>query len=352
MAMENSLAAMFASQYADAITEQQASCTHTSSGTICKISHKMPNGEMWVRCVICGTTWRDGEMMGAAKAKSAPDCYQRRLMAWQGGKKIPVTPDEQGGGWKTEWFGAHIQPATLKAAQKLIDDWNDSGMLIEYRLITSLPCSRCKKEVKEIYQNDLCFDCHLEDKKTQETVMPPKKVKNWSMDNVVGFTIKTGVSKPMPNPFIQKMKTATPMLTPLKLTVTRKEGDIWELPKSNSPMWTQQWGYQGSAKEPYIVSHKSQGPYNTNSVTPEGWACSCKAFTRNMPRVDCKHIVRIKLDTGVSLTTVKKAMASLDDAEEKAFAEWKRQQAAAKTPVAKEGGNKLNLFGNTGRKFR
>ena len=34
------------------------------------------------------------------------------------------------------------------------------------------------------------------------------------------------------------------------------QGEIRKLPKSSSPMFTDQWSYQGSAKAPYIVSRK------------------------------------------------------------------------------------------------
>ena len=45
------------------------------------------------------------------------------------------------------------------------------------------------------------------------------------------------------------------------------------------------WGVSGSAAMPYIVSEAKDG----------NWACSCMAWTRNHPREDCKHIMRVKL---------------------------------------------------------
>jgi len=56
--------------------------------------------------------------------------------------------------------------------------------------------------------------------------------------------------------------------------------------------------------------------------------------------------------TGISKGAVKIA-ANLTAADEEAFKQWKRDRATAKkeAPV-KEGANKLNLFANTGRKFR
>lgn len=132
--------------------------------------------------------------------------------------------------------------------------------------------------------------------------------------------------------------------------VIRKEGDIWKLPKSTSPMWTEQWGYQGSSKVPYIVSHNSQKI--DGSTTSDGWACSCPNFTRHTPRTPCKHILNVQIKEG--LTAVPKAVAKLAnvDAEKlKAFEAWEREQAAAKKqgPASR---SKLNLFGETGRKFR
>lgn len=133
-------------------------------------------------------------------------------------------------------------------------------------------------------------------------------------------------------------------------TLVRKEGDIWKLPKSTSPMWTEQWGYQGSSKVPYIVSHNSQKI--DGSTTSDGWACSCPNFTRHTPRTPCKHILNVQIKEG--LATVPKAAAKLAnvDAEKlKAFEAWEREQAAAKKqgPASR---SKLNLFGETGRKFR
>jgi hypothetical protein len=37
--------------------------------------------------------------------------------------------------------------------------------------------------------------------------------------------------------------------------------------------------------DPYVVSHAKDG----------NWSCSCMAWTRNHPREDCKHIMRVKL---------------------------------------------------------
>ncbi len=137
-------------------------------------------------------------------------------------------------------------------------------------------------------------------------------------------------------------------MKPTKAMIIHKEGDIWDIPRSISPMWTKQWGYQGSSKMPYIISFN---PERTNgSTTDEGWACSCPNFTRHTPRTPCKHILNIMLKMGkVTVTATAKANASQGDLAE--FEKWKREKAAAapKEPVKDA---KLNLFGATGRKFR
>jgi len=55
--------------------------------------------------------------------------------------------------------------------------------------------------------------------------------------------------------------------------------------KSPSYAYRNQWYVSGSATEPYIVSEAKDG----------NWSCSCMAWTRNHPREDCKHIMRVKL---------------------------------------------------------
>src|SRR5208282_68433 len=51
-----------------------------------------------------------------------------------------------------------------------------------------------------------------------------------------------------------------------------------------------QWYVSGSAAEPYTVSEANDG----------NWSCSCMAWTRNHPREDCKHIMRVKLAEAVA----------------------------------------------------
>jgi len=66
------------------------------------------------------------------------------------------------------------------------------------------------------------------------------------------------------------------------VTVEKKE-------RFDSGTYRGQWRVSGSASEPYIVSHYHD----------DNWACSCMAWTRNHPREDCKHIMRVKLAEAV-----------------------------------------------------
>lgn len=267
-----------------------------------------------------------------------PTSYQRRVLQLSPkGVRFPKTPDHQGGGWKTEWFGTLIQPKTLDEAKKIIARWNQdcitSGMLVEYRLDLDLKCSKCDKRVHETYAGNTCLACHMEDKKTM------KKNKNdWmadiSMDGTIGPSKSVTTFMPVKKPTLVK----------------REEGDIWEIPASSSPLWTKQWGYQGSAKEPYIISKKNK---IDGSTTNDAWACSCRAFTQHTPRKDCKHLVNLKHTYGFgTIAPAKYAIANLDSADAEAFAEFKRQKAANAEQKPTSGDADLALFGQTGRKFR
>jgi hypothetical protein len=123
------------------------------------------------------------------------------------------------------------------------------------------------------------------------------------------------------------------------------KGEVRKLPKVNSPMWHDQWSVTGSAKEPYIVSHKTNG--SNGSTTEDGWACACMAFTRNTPREDCKHILKVKLFEGMS--TAAKAVVPASHAKE--YAEFLKLKAKEKRAAAVDG--EVKMVGDaTGRKFR
>jgi hypothetical protein len=139
-----------------------------------------------------------------------------------------------------------------------------------------------------------------------------------------------------------------------KIVPKHKEGDIWRLLKTNSPMWTSQWGYQGSATAPYIVSKKPDDMSN-GSTTSDGWACSCMNFTRHTPRTPCKHILNVMVKEGVAgVNKPRVKLANVDVEKMKAFEVWQREQAARKKDVDPTAGArvKLILFGTTSRKFR
>ena len=137
------------------------------------------------------------------------------------------------------------------------------------------------------------------------------------------------------------------------LTIIRKVGEIWELPSTSAPFNSRQWGYQGTAKTPYVITQ-----YHSRvdgSTTSDGWACSCMNFTRHVPRTPCKHILNImlkegKTPSGVSVKAAKVSSMLTDD-DAAAFDQWKREQAEKKY-IKPTAGNELALFGATGRRFR
>jgi hypothetical protein len=56
----------------------------------------------------------------------------------------------------------------------------------------------------------------------------------------------------------------------------------------NTSIYKRQWdvgSFTDPSKKPYKVSERYNGT----------WECSCPAWTRHMPRADCKHIAQIKL---------------------------------------------------------
>src|ERR1039458_3428347 len=83
---------------------------------------------------------------------------------------------------------------------------------------------------------------------------------------------------------ISKHHSEEPMAKQQKqaVTVTRKQIVLHYAYKN-------QWHVSGSAASPYIVSEAKDG----------NWSCSCMAWTRNHPREDCKHIMRVKLSEAV-----------------------------------------------------
>lgn len=129
-----------------------------------------------------------------------------------------------------------------------------------------------------------------------------------------------------------------------KATSMTVKSEVNKLPKVNSPVWTEQWSVVGSAKQPYIVSHKTNGA--NGSTTGDGWACSCMAFTRNTPREDCEHILKVRLHEGLGMS---KPVIPTGHAKE--YAEWLSLKAKKARAGAVDG--EVKMVGDaTGRRFR
>ena len=138
-----------------------------------------------------------------------------------------------------------------------------------------------------------------------------------------------------------KMK---PALGAYKAKPIGTKGEVTRLPKVNSPMWTTQYSVVVSEACTYIVSQIAAAPYDGN-VTGDGWACSCMAFTRNMPREDCKHILKVKLFESMSTA------AKTSPVHDKEYAEFLKLKAKEKRAAAVDG--EVKMVGDaTSRKFR
>ena len=77
-----------------------------------------------------------------------------------------------------------------------------------------------------------------------------------------------------------------------------KNGEIRKLPKANSPMWSEQWAYQGTAKMPYIVSAKKKAGNGVTSGWDQTWGCSCG---KELP---CKHVIAVQLKEKLAVSNV------------------------------------------------
>jgi len=338
-------------------------CYHAGS----RSKHALPNGIVVTKCMVCGKQWPDSQWAPETLILAGNhNQYEKFLInrgvnppfhqLWQyceGGsagvvgrhfKRIVITGTFRERPDARELLA--ISRAALEIGGKIAYDdlpvgwyqskWDNNGDPILRDEDGKLRCNWCRKKVHETYKGGFCSDCgHA----ATEAKMATKKYgpgsPQWKM-------------LPL-NPSMTKAQVE--LVSAINKTI-RKEGDIWKLAKGNSPMWTEQWGYQGSAKAPYIISSKPKEQAN-GSTTSDGWACSCMSFTRNTPRTPCKHILNVMLKEGVTIggKPVLKT-ASLTDADEKAFLEWKRQQAALKSDNKPTAGAKLNLFGATTRKFR
>ena len=84
--------------------------------------------------------------------------------------------------------------------------------------------------------------------------------------------------------------------TPLPKDAPMKKGEIRKLAKATSALWTDQWLVMGTAKAPYVISKKQK--------TGE-WQCSCPDWSKHVPREDCKHILKVKMQEGILVTKEK-----------------------------------------------
>jgi hypothetical protein len=83
----------------------------------------------------------------------------------------------------------------------------------------------------------------------------------------------------------KKVKKSIPLSKPLPMPscVETNSDPVQEIPASSN--YARQWNVKGSRPAPYVVSLGGIGD----------WRCSCFAWTQNIPREDCKHVLRVKL---------------------------------------------------------
>ena len=125
-----------------------------------------------------------------------------------------------------------------------------------------------------------------------------------------------------------------------------QNGEIRKLPKANSPMWSEQWAYQGTAKSPYIVSAKKKAGNGITSGWDQTWGCSCPDWTKHSPRVDCKHILAVKLKEKIQVTPSDLMSGNMNPETKKEFEKFLAQKSKA---VVQSGKSALE---EKGRKFR
>jgi hypothetical protein len=119
-----------------------------------------------------------------------------------------------------------------------------------------------------------------------------------------------------------------------------KNGEIRKLPKANSPLFVEQWAYQGTAKVPYVVSRRVITVANQIE-----WSCSCKSWTTTIPRQACKHIVAIQLKEKL-LVSATAVPSSLSPELQNDFKNFLAQKQAREVKSGK------SALEERGRKFR
>lgn len=349
----------------------KSGCKHLKSdGETACISHKFLNGQLWLRCAICGQQWNSSPTSQVIVLAGTRAEYVYVCKAFGDNPKAPMKLFDGTG----QTAGKHFNECLIVGTFFLRENCYELLQLARARLTTNgndvikfyeLPgyhisswdttgapvlrdekgdpcCVVCKKKCWETYKGGVCSTCQ-----PQGTLMKPKPK---LFKNHLGISKEEyeGYGFGLDSVPYQKAK---PVSKPTP-TLVRKQGDIWKLPKANAPFRSEQWAYQGSAKTPYVVTRYDDK--RDGAVTEDGWACSCMSFTRNVPRTPCKHILNVMLKEGIG--TVQKATAKLANVDDKKMAEferWQREEAARKKDKqAVSGEAKLNLFGNTGRKFR
>lgn len=298
--------------------------------------HKMVEGDgTYEICVMCQRTWDDGSgpkmTMSATKLgavvtfdktkRTPPPHYLRR--------NVNQKNHHGYSNWsQCEW--GKLEPKSFAEAETFINKWNAAAPTNaekgwEYKL--PLHCDRCYHVCNETHHSmayvgkHVCMDC-------------------WKEGNQIEQGWKAEQEK-------AKMK--------MQQAKVRSVGEMWKLPAANAPMGAEQWGYQGTSKNPYVITaYKTK---RDGSTTLDGWACSCMSFTRNVPRTPCKHILNVMLNEGKTPTNTKAnaktvaAVAGLSETDLDSFKKWQMEEAAKKE-VKPTSGKELNLFGATGRKFR
>ena len=160
----------------------------------------------------------------------------------------------------------------------------------------------------------------------------------WTSYSVYGvpYAMCTTCGKTRPRPRAKKPLTLGPSGD---IPSNMQNGEIRKLPKANSPMWSEQWAYQGTAKSPYIVSAKKAGWDQT-------WGCSCPDWTKHSPRVACKHILAVQLKEKIQVTPPDLMSGNMNPETKKEFEKFLAQKSKA---VVQSGKSALE---EKGRKFR
>lgn len=320
-------------------------------------TYLMENGKKGTRCCYCLAWLADVDSIGFAtrKQKAPPTSkYQKRTSKHVGPKGQPQ--------WvEANWDGVpNID--NFYDCEKAIREWNANAEANELDVRYQLPlhCSQCFHECHETFVGNTCQYCRSKEMictRCSKYTSKPKQLNAGGAlcEECYNNSIKAnGIDKPL---FHDKTKAFN---TPAPVTITRKNGDYWKLPSANAPVNAEQWGYQGSGKKPYVITHykvKRDG-----STTIDGWACSCASFIRNTPRDHCKHIVKIMASEGIMPATMKngstktlKALAGVSDEKLAAFETWQKEQAeAAAKPLSTNDDAPIAAKGimSTGRKFR